>query len=91
MITTEDIKKSTVIGNIQEMQRKIGVTVSTFEWLTTKTYDVLHSEQNSLIKHYNQAIKNEIKFHEEIAINATEWEQKDTKEAAHKHIARLKK
>ena len=56
MITTEDIKKSTVISNIQAMQKTIGATVSTFEWLNAKTYDDLHEEQNSLIEHYNQAV-----------------------------------
>ena len=54
----ENHHKFTVINNIQEMQRKIGVVVSTFEWLYKKSYDELHEEQNSLIEHYNQAINN---------------------------------
>jgi hypothetical protein len=57
-MTQEEIYKSPVISNIQTMQKAIGVTVSGFEWLNSKTYDELHEEQNSLIKHYNQAVIN---------------------------------
>lgn len=54
----EEIYKTPVISNIQNMQKAIGVTVSKFEWLNSKTYDELHEEQNRLIEHYNQAVKN---------------------------------
>lgn len=57
----EEIYKMTVICNIQNMQKAIGVTVSSIDWLMSKTYDELHEEQISLIEHYNQAVKNEIK------------------------------
>ena len=53
----EDLKKITVISNIRKMQNKIGTTISSAELLLKKSYDDLHEEQNSLIKHYNQAIK----------------------------------
>ena len=56
----EEIYKMPVISNIQNMQKAIGVAVSPFEWLNRKTYDELHEEQNNLIEHYNQAVKNEI-------------------------------
>ena len=56
----EEIYKMPVISNIQNIQKAIGITVSSFEWLNLKTYDELHEEQNSLIEHYNQAVKNEI-------------------------------
>ena len=56
-----EIYKSPVISNIQNMQKAIGVTVSSFDFLNKKSYDQLHEEQNSLIKHYNQAVKNQSK------------------------------
>lgn len=58
MNNQEEIYKMPVISNIQNMQRAIGVTVSSFEWLNKKTYDELHEEQCSIIEHYNQAVTN---------------------------------
>ena len=55
-----EIYKSPVISNIQNMQIAIGVSVSSFEYLNSKTYDELHEQQNSLIAHYNEAVKNTI-------------------------------
>ena len=59
MITLE-IYKSPVISNIQNMQKAIGINVSSFEYLNKKSYDDLHEQQNSLIVHYNEAVKNAI-------------------------------
>jgi hypothetical protein len=55
-----EIYKMPVICNIQTMQRAIGVTISSFDWLNKKSYNQLHEEQNSLIEHYNQAVNNAI-------------------------------
>jgi hypothetical protein len=55
----EQIHKHTPIINIQHMQRLIGVSVSSFDWLYKKSYDELHELQNSLIERYNQALKNQ--------------------------------
>ena len=57
----EEIYKMPVVSNIQSMQKAIGVTISSTEWLNKKTYDELHEEQNSLIEHYNDAVKNKSK------------------------------
>ena len=47
-----EIYKMPVICNIQNMQKAIGVTISSFDWLNKKSYNQLHEEQNNLIKHY---------------------------------------
>ena len=57
-MTQEEIYKMPVISNIRTMQRFIGVKISSTGWLNKKSYDELHKEQNSLIEHYNQAVKN---------------------------------
>lgn len=58
MKTELDLNKMTCIINIQEMRRKIGISVPSTKYLLTKSYDWLHEEQNSTIEHYNQALKN---------------------------------
>ena len=57
-ITQADLIKFDVISNIQNMRKIIGLKESSFEFLLKKSYDELHEEQNSLIEHYNQAIRN---------------------------------
>jgi hypothetical protein len=59
-MSIEEIYKSPVISNIQNMQKAIGINVSSFEYLNKKSYDDLHEQQNSLIAHYNEAVKNAI-------------------------------
>ena len=59
---TIDTYKMTPIINIQAMQKAIGVSVSSTEWLLKKSYDELHEEQNSLIEHYNQCVKNSYEY-----------------------------
>jgi hypothetical protein len=54
-----ELYKMTVIVNIQNMQKAIGVSVSSVDWLIKKSYDELSKQQDTLIEHYNQAVKNE--------------------------------
>ncbi|QDP47350.1 MAG: hypothetical protein Unbinned4388contig1000_69 [Prokaryotic dsDNA virus sp.] len=54
----QDIHKHAPISNIQNMQRAIGVTVSSFDTLYAMEYDNLHEMQNGLIEHYNNAVNN---------------------------------
>lgn len=60
-MTHSELLKSGVILNIQNMQKIIGVRILSFESLSSKSYNDLHDEQNSLINHYNQAIQNAVK------------------------------
>ena len=53
-----ELNKSTVIGNIQIMQGKIGINIYSYETLIKESYDELHERQNGLIAHYNEAVKN---------------------------------
>ena len=53
-----DIQKMDVICNIHKMQKIIGISIDSFEYLMEKTYNELFDIQNSLISHYNEAIKN---------------------------------
>ena len=52
--------KMTLIINIQNMEKAIGVNSSSVSWLMRKSYNELSKQQDSLIKHYNQAVKNEL-------------------------------
>lgn len=53
-----DIQKMDIICNIHQMQKIIGISIDSFEYLMEKTYNELFDIQNSLISHYNEAIKN---------------------------------
>lgn len=53
-----NVNKMTVIININTMRNMIGLPASDVNFLLKKTYDELHEEQNSLIKHYNEAVRN---------------------------------
>lgn len=53
-------EQMTCIINIQMMQCKIGLQGHSFEYLARQSYDWLHNHQNSLIEHYNQAVRNNL-------------------------------
>lgn len=54
----EQIEKQTLIVNINMMRNKIGLNSSDFNYLWKQTPEKLREQQNSLIEHYNQAVKN---------------------------------
>jgi len=53
-----DTHKMTVIININMMRNKIGLKSLDIDNLFSHSYEFLHDMQNSLIKHYNEALKN---------------------------------
>ena len=57
----QDVHKMTVICNIQQMQRIIGVSISDTNLLLRKSYEELSRQQNITIEHYNQAVRNAAK------------------------------
>lgn len=60
MTTQDKIQAQQVIININMMRKEIGVQPLTdIEWvLNNRTLEYLREEQDSLIRHYNQAINN---------------------------------
>ena len=52
------VEKQGLIVNINTMREAIGVERSNVEWLLSKSVEYLREEQDSSIKHYNQAIAN---------------------------------
>jgi hypothetical protein len=58
MTIDEKIEAMTVITNIQAMRRMIGVTEISVEHYLSKSIEDLREEQDSTIKHYNEALKN---------------------------------
>jgi len=57
-MTQEDIYKSPVITNIQNMQSIIGVSVTPFTILNEKSYNELYEEQLELVEYLKYAINN---------------------------------
>lgn len=54
----EQIEAQQLISNINLMRQKIGVQPYTFENLWSRSVDWLRAEQDSTIKHYNEAVRN---------------------------------
>lgn len=52
------VEKQQLIVNINMMRNKIGLNSSDFNYLWKQTPETLREQQNSLIEHYNQAVKN---------------------------------
>ena len=52
------VEKQSLIVNINMMREAIGIERSNVEWLLSKPVEYLREEQDSSIKHYNQAIAN---------------------------------
>ena len=53
-----DAEKMGVIININNMRNKCGLPSLDVDEQLKKDYDSLHEYQNSLVEHYNQAVKN---------------------------------
>jgi hypothetical protein len=51
-------EKQQLIININTMREKIGVNKAAFEYLWSKSVEYLRNEQETTIKHYNEALKN---------------------------------
>ena len=55
---SKQAEKQQLILNINMMRENIGVSKHNFDFLWRKTVEYLREEQETTIKHYNEAIKN---------------------------------
>jgi hypothetical protein len=54
----EQVEAQSLITNINLMRLKIGVPASDFDYLWKQSIEWLRNEQETLIQHYNEALKN---------------------------------
>ena len=58
----EQVEAQSLITNINLMRIKIGVPASDFNYLWKQSIEWLRNEQETLIQHYNEAVKNSSKI-----------------------------